>query len=62
MIRREKDLSNTVITADALHCQRETARDIVFRGGEFIIQAKGNQKTVQKQAALKTKDLSPFLP
>ena len=62
MIRREKDLSNTVITADALHCQRETARDIVSRGGEFIIQAKGNQKTVQKQAALKTKDLSPFLP
>ena len=62
MIRREKDLSNTVITADALHCQRETACDIVSRGGEFIIQAKGNQKTVQKQAALKTKDLSPFLP
>lgn len=62
MIRREKDLSNTVITADALHCQRETARDIVSRGGEFIIQAKDNQKTVHKQAALKTKDLSPFLP
>lgn len=62
MIRREKDLSNTVITADALHCQRETARDIVSRGGEFIIQAKDNQKTVHKQAALKTRDLSPFLP
>ena len=62
MIRREKDLSNTVITADALHCQRETARDIVSRGGEFIIQAKDNQKTVHKQAALKTKELSPFLP
>jgi len=62
MIRREKDLSNTVITADALHCQRETARDIVERGGEFIIQAKDNQKTVHKQAALKTKELSPFLP
>ena len=62
MIRREKDLSNTVITADALHCQRETARDIVSRGGKFIIPAKGNQKIVQKQAALKTKDLSPFFP
>lgn len=62
MIRREKDLSNTVITADALHCQRETARDIVSRGGEFIIQAKDNQKTVHKQAALKTKDLTPLLP
>jgi hypothetical protein len=62
MIRREKDLSHTVITADALHCQRETARDIVSRGGAFIIQAKDNQKTVHKQAALKTKELTPFLP
>jgi hypothetical protein len=61
MIRREKNLNNTVITADPLHCQRETARDIVSRGGEFIMQVKDNQKTVRKQAALKTKDLSPFL-
>ena len=61
MIRRESELSDTVITADALHCQRETARDIVERGGEFILQAKDNQKTVHQQAALKTKDLSPFL-
>jgi hypothetical protein len=62
MIRREADLSHTVITADALHCQRETARDIVERGGEFIIQAKDNQKTVHKQAALRTKNLAPLLP
>jgi hypothetical protein len=62
MIRRKKGLSNTVITADALHCQRQTARDIVSRGGEFIIQAKDNQKTVHKQAALKTKDVTPLLP
>jgi hypothetical protein len=62
MIRREKDLSNTVITADALHCQRQTARDIVSRGGEFIIQAKDNQKTVHKQVALKTRDIAPLLP
>lgn len=62
MIQREKDLSNTVITADALHCQRQTARNIVERGGEFIIQAKNNQKSVHDLAALKTKDLSPLLP
>ena len=53
MIRRELDLIDTVITADALHCQRETARNIVERGGEFILQVKDNQKTVHKQAALK---------
>jgi len=62
MIRREKDLSNTVITADPLHCQRETARDIVSRGGEFILQVKDNQKTVRKQAALKTREITPLLP
>ncbi|MDD2240457.1 MAG: hypothetical protein PHO14_08930 [Kiritimatiellae bacterium] len=51
-----------MITADALHCQRKTARDIVSRGGEFIIQAKDNQKKVHEQAAVKIKNLSPFLP
>jgi hypothetical protein len=60
MIRGESDLSHTVITADPLHCQRETARDIVEQGGEFLFQVKDNQKTVRKQAALKTKALSPF--
>lgn len=62
MICRESDLNNTVITADALHCQRQSARDIVERGGEFILQVKDNQKSVQEISALKTKDLSPFLP
>jgi hypothetical protein len=62
MIQRETDLSHTVITADALHCQRETARDIIERNGEFILQVKDNQKTVHREAALKTKNLTPFLP
>lgn len=62
MIRREKDLSNTVITADAMHCQRQTARDIVERGGEFILQVKDNQKSVHVASALKIKDITPFLP
>ncbi len=62
MIRRESDLSNTMVTADALHCQRQTSRDIVERGGEFTLQVKDNQKTVHKNAALRTKDLAPLLP
>ena len=62
MICREKDLSNTVITADALHCQRQSARDIVERGGEFILQVKHNQKNVHQASALKTKEITPFLP
>jgi len=62
MIRRETDLTGTIITADALNCRQETARDIIERGGEFILQVKDNQKTVHRQAELKTKDLSLFLP
>ena len=62
MIRREKDLSHTTITADAMHCQRQTARDIVERGGEFIFQVKDNQKSVHAASALKTRDIAPLLP
>jgi len=61
MIGNRKDLSNTIITADALHCQRETARLIAERGGEYVFQIKNNQKNVKKQAALKTKDVAPLL-
>lgn len=62
MIENETDLSNTLITADALHAQRRTAAGIVQRGGEFLLQAKDNQKTVHDLAAKLTKDLSPLLP
>ena len=62
LIKQQKDLSGAVITADALHCQRETAQEIVARGGEYILQVKGNQKNLREMAELKTADLSPFLP
>ena len=62
MIENESDLSNTLITADALHAQRRMANAIVQRGGEFIVQAKDNQKTVHNLAKKLTKDLSPLLP
>jgi len=62
MIRKESDLSNILITADALHCQRQSAGEIIERGGEFILQAKDNQKTVHNLAAKLTKDVTPLLP
>jgi len=62
MISNQADLSNTLTTADALHTQRRTARTIVAKGGEFILQAKDNQKTVHNLAKKLTKDLSPLLP
>jgi len=62
MIENESDLSNTLITTDALHAQRRMGNAIVQRGGEFLVQAKDNQKTVHNRAKKLTKDLSPLLP
>jgi hypothetical protein len=62
MIRKHKDLTNTVITADALNTQKDTARAIVDLGGEYCIQVKDNQKTIRKEAELNAKELSPLLP
>jgi len=37
------DIKGVMITADALHCQRETCDLIVAEGGEYCLQLKGNQ-------------------
>lgn len=37
------DITGVVITADALHCQRETAEAITTRGGHYILTVKANQ-------------------
>ena len=62
LIEQQPDLSHAMVTADALHCQAQTAREIVARGGDFTIQAKGNQKGVHAKAIAKTENLPPFLP
>jgi hypothetical protein len=43
-------LDNKIITADALHCQKGPARTIVEKGGDYLLQIKGNQPTLLKQA------------
>lgn len=53
-------LDNKVITADALHCQRRLARDIVEKGGEYLLQIKGNQPHLEERA--KAKDATPGTP
>jgi len=37
------DLQDAVVTADAMHCQKATAREIVRRGGHYLLQVKDNQ-------------------
>jgi len=39
-------LQGTIVTADALHCQRATARQIVDQGGNYALALKGNQGTL----------------
>ena len=43
------DITDAVITADALHCQRDTAEAIVAGGGHYILTVKANQPRLRKQ-------------
>jgi hypothetical protein len=56
-------LDAKMITADPLHCQRAHARTIVEKGGEYLLQIKGNQPNLLKQAqGLDGLKDTPFLP
>jgi predicted transposase YbfD/YdcC len=37
------DLTGQLVTADALHCQTETAQLILERGGDYLLRLKGNR-------------------
>ncbi|MFK0108645.1 ISAs1 family transposase [Streptomyces sp. NPDC091217] len=43
------DLRGVVVTADAMHTQRKTAKKIVAAGGHYLLVAKGNQEKLQRQ-------------
>ncbi len=45
---KQIELSNTIITIDAMGCQKEIARDIVDGGGNFVIAVKDNQPNLRK--------------
>jgi Domain of unknown function (DUF4338)/DDE_Tnp_1-associated len=50
LIERLPALDDKIITADPLHCQRKTARVIVEKGGDYLLQIKGNQPKLYQQA------------
>ncbi len=55
-------LDGKVITADALHCQRKIARTIAEKGGDYLLQIKGNQPHLEKLAQQKASTPNtPFL-
>ena len=39
-------LKGTIVTVDALNCQREIAQKIVDQGGDYVLALKGNQGTL----------------
>lgn len=39
-------LKGTIVTTDALNCQREIAQQIVDQGGDYVLALKGNQGTL----------------
>lgn len=55
-------LDGKLVTADALHCQRESARTIVERGGDYLFQVKANQPNLLKKAeGINSLSSTPFL-
>src|SRR5512143_1505069 len=47
LLLEQIDLTNSVITIDAMGCQREIAHGIVEGGGDFVISVKDNQPTLR---------------
>jgi len=46
------DLRGAVVTADAMHCQRATAKKIVAAEGDYILQVKDNQPQLHEDLQL----------
>ena len=49
-------LKGTIVTADALNCQRAIARQIVDQGGDYALALKGNQGTLHDDVVLYLND------
>ena len=48
LLLEQIDLTGTLITIDAMGCQKEIACDIVEGGGDFVISVKDNQPTLRE--------------
>ena len=46
------DIKGKIITADAMHCQKETCKRIIERGGNYVLGLKENQKTLFADVSL----------
>jgi predicted transposase YbfD/YdcC len=46
---RALELSGCIVTADALHCQKETAKEISEADADYVLALKGNQGTLHEE-------------
>lgn len=46
---KQLGLTGLILTADALHCQKDTVNTIVSSENDYVIGVKGNQKTLHEQ-------------
>ena len=46
------DISGSVVTADALHCQKEIASQIIEQGGDYVLALKSNQQSLHEDVKL----------
>ncbi len=56
-----QDLSNRIVSSDALHTQNLTCQEILASGGDYLVQVKANRQSVLRHAQSKTAALSPLL-
>jgi predicted transposase YbfD/YdcC len=54
-------LQGTIVTADAMHCQRAVAEQVLAQGGDYVLALKGNQGTLHEDVC-HLLDASPSLP
>ena len=45
----ELDIEGCMVVADSLNCQRETAKAIIRGKGDYLLEAKGNQATLEQE-------------
>ena len=46
------NVAGKTVTADAMHCQKETCKKIIDKGGDYLFGLKENQKTLHDDVAL----------
>ncbi len=61
ILRESPSLEGKVVSTDPLHAQRAHASEVVEKGGDYLVQIKGNRPKLYQQAQKTVATLSPLL-